>query len=204
MSIWQLLAMGGATVYVLLLLSVLSLSIIVERVIFYTLCSRVKREGLMSLVGRALQKGNIPEALETCAAANTPGARVVSAGLTRKGACVAELENSMDRQVTIEISRLEKRTGIVGTIGSTAVYIGLFGTVLGIIKAFQDIADKGNGGVSVVINGIAEALICTAVGLCVAVPAVIAYNFFTKRIEDLERDMEICASETVDLLRVKA
>jgi biopolymer transport protein ExbB/TolQ len=204
MSVWQLLATGGATVYVLLVLSVLSLSIIVERVIFYMLCSRVKREGLMGLVGSGLKRGNVQQALDACAAANSPSARVVAAGLTRKGACVEELENTMDRQVTIEISRLEKRTGIVGTIGSTSVYIGLFGTVLGIIKAFQDIADKGNNGVSVVINGIAEALICTAVGLCVAVPAVIAYNYFIKRIEDLERDMEICASETVDLLRIKA
>jgi biopolymer transport protein ExbB/TolQ len=204
MNIWQLLATGGVTVYVLLLLSVVSLSIIIERVIYYIHCSRVHRETLMGLVSAALEKNDISGAREACVAANFPGGRVVEAGLKRKGACVQELENAMDRQVTIEISRMERRISIVGTIGSTAVYIGLFGTVLGIIKAFQDIADKGTGGVSVVINGIAEALICTAVGLCVAVPAVIAYNYFIKRIEDLERDMEICASEVVDLLRVKS
>ncbi|MBF0593398.1 MAG: MotA/TolQ/ExbB proton channel family protein [Candidatus Omnitrophica bacterium] len=204
MGFWQLLSTGGATVYVLLLLSVLSLAIIVERTIFYIYCSRVSRETLMEVVRVELKKGFAVKALDLCKKADTPSSRVVATALERKDACVAELENTMDRQMTVEISRLERRISIVGTIGSTAVYIGLFGTVLGIIKAFQDIADKGNGGVGVVINGIAEALICTAVGLCVAVPAVIAYNYFIKKIEDIERDMEVCASETVDLLRVKA
>ncbi len=204
MSIWQLLAIGGATVYVLILLSVLSLSIIVERIVFYFHCAKVPREQLMGIVNSELRKGNAPKALEVCKRIDIPSSRVVAEGLARKGTSVEELENAMDRQITVEISRLERRISIVGTIGSTAVYIGLFGTVLGIIKAFQDISEKGTGGMSVVINGIAEALICTAVGLCVAVPAVVAYNYFIKRIEDLERDMEVAASETVDLLRVRA
>ncbi|MBF0388062.1 MAG: MotA/TolQ/ExbB proton channel family protein [Candidatus Omnitrophica bacterium] len=204
MSFWQLMNTGGATVNVLLALSVLSLAIIVERVVFYFYCSRVGRERLMEEVVREVKKGNVPRALDICQQANTPGSRVVGAGVKRKGTSLEEIENSMERQMMIEVSRLEKRISIVGTIGSTAVYIGLFGTVLGIIKAFQDISQKGAGGVSVVINGIAEALICTAVGLCVAVPAVIAYNYFIKKIEDLQREMEVCASETVDLLRAKA
>lgn len=204
MSLWQLLSAGGATVEVLLALSILSLSIIFERVIFYYYCSRVGREELMGDVTKEVRKGNVPRVMDICKEANTPGSRVVGAGFIRKGASLEEIENSMERQMMIEVSRLEKRISIVGTIGSTAVYIGLFGTVLGIIKAFQDIAQKGAGGVSVVINGIAEALICTAVGLCVAVPAVIAYNYFIKKIEDLQREMEVCASEAVDLLRAKA
>lgn len=204
MSLWQLLSTGGATVEVLLLLSVLSLAIIVERVIFYVDCSKVGREPLMELVTREVRKGSAAKAVDICKATNTPSSRVVGAGIARQGLSLEAIENAMERQMMIEVSRLEKRIGIVGTIGSTAVYIGLFGTVLGIIKAFQDISQKGAGGVSVVINGIAEALICTAVGLCVAVPAVIAYNYFIKKIEDLQRDMEVCASETVDLLRVKA
>ena len=204
MTLWQLLSTGGATVYVLISLSVFSLAIIVERVIFYYYCTRVGREQLMESVAREVRRGSLPKALDICKEANTPGSRVVGAGVERKGASLEEIENAMERQMMIEVSRLEKRISIVGTIGSTAVYIGLFGTVLGIIKAFQDIAQKGAGGVSVVINGIAEALICTAVGLCVAVPAVIAYNYFIKKIEDIQRDMEVCASEAVDLLRVKA
>ena len=97
--------------------------------------------------------------------------------------------------------KLEKYTSVVGTIGSTSVYIGLFGTVLGIIRAFHDISMSGSGGISVVISGISESLACTAMGLCVAVPAVIAYNYFTKKIDNFISDMELCASEVMDLLK---
>lgn len=203
MSLWQLLLTGGVTIGVLIILSVVSIAIIVERIVYYFNCAKVDRAALMESVSDEVKKGNTQKAIDICREANNPSARVVESGLLRRGACVDELENTMDRQMTVEISRLEKRTSIVGTIGSTAVYIGLFGTVLGIIKAFQDISEKGSGGMGVVINGIAEALICTAVGLCVAVPAVIAYNYFIKKVEEQERDMEVCASETVDLLRNK-
>jgi biopolymer transport protein ExbB/TolQ len=109
----------------------------------------------------------------------------------------------MERSIVIETNMLSRFTTIVGTIGSVAVYIGLFGTVLGIIRAFHDISKTGSGGISVVINGISEALICTAAGLCVAVPAVVAYNYFVKRIDNFVADMELCASETLDLISGK-
>ena len=93
---------------------------------------------------------------------------------------------------------------VLGTLGNNAIYIGLFGTVLGIIRAFHDISKSGSGGISIVINGIAEALVCTAAGLCVAVPAVIAYNYFVKKVDGFITDMELCASETMDLVKSKA
>jgi biopolymer transport protein ExbB/TolQ len=83
------------------------------------------------------------------------------------------------------------------------VYIGLFGTVLGIIKAFQEIAKSGAGGINVVISGISEALVCTAAGLCVAVPAVIAFNYCMKKVDLAVTDMELCASELKDLFALK-
>jgi len=88
----------------------------------------------------------------------------------------------------------------VGTIGNIAVYIGLFGTVLGIIRAFHDIAAAGAGGMSIVIGGVAEALVCTATGLFVAIPAVIAFNYFARKVELFTNDMELCASELIDLM----
>ena len=107
----------------------------------------------------------------------------------------------MERQIVIEISKLELRTAVVGTIGSTAVYIGLLGTVFGIIKTFQDITLAGSSGINVVIQGISEALVCTAAGLFVAIPAVIAYNYFTKRISGFVTDMELCASEMTSIIK---
>ena len=88
---------------------------------------------------------------------------------------------------------LERRTGIVGTIGSVAVYIGLFGTVLGIIRAFGDISKSSGDGMNAVIAGVAEALVTTAAGLVVAVPAVVAYNYFVRRIDLFVSDMELTA-----------
>jgi biopolymer transport protein ExbB/TolQ len=109
----------------------------------------------------------------------------------------------MERETTIETAKLERYISIVGTIGNTAVYIGLFGTVLGIIRAFHDIAAAGSGGMSIVIGGVAEALVCTAAGLFVAIPAVIIFNYFTRRVGHFVDDMELSASELIDLIRGK-
>jgi biopolymer transport protein ExbB len=127
-------------------------------------------------------------------------ARVALAGLERAGKGEQLMQGSMERQIAVEATKLERLTGVVGTIGNTAVYIGLFGTVLGIIRAFRDISITGSGGMDVVIGGVSEALITTATGLAVAVPAVIFYNYFSRRIEGFVNDMELCASEIGDLV----
>lgn len=203
MSLWQLVKIGGFTMYILLSCSVLSLTIILERVIYYRKRSQVKRTQFMKHIREALEKGNTKKALEICRDSDTPFSSVVSCGLNLSGHSEVVISNAMEREITIETNKLERYTSIVGTIGSTAVYIGLFGTVLGIIRAFRDISLSGSGGINVVINGISEALVCTAAGLCVAVPAVIAYNYFIKRVDGFISDMELCASEATDLLNVK-
>jgi len=203
MTIWQMLKSGGLTIYILLACSVLSLAIIIERYIYYRRRSRVKRSDFMLKISRELTQGDIAKALDTCKATDTPFSSVVHSGLNLHGHNEMLISNTMEREVAIETTRLEKFTSVVGTIGSTAVYIGLFGTVLGIIRAFHDISLSGSGGISVVISGISESLACTAMGLCVAVPAVIAYNYFIKKIDNFITDMELCASEVMDLLAVK-
>ncbi len=200
MTLWQMLHLGGGTVIVLLFLSTLSLAVIIERVILYYQGARTRRETFMLDIADQIRRGNIAKAKEICLAAKTPFAKVVAVGLGLKGSSSGIIDNAMERQITIETIKLERRTAIIGTIGSTSVYIGLFGTVLGIIRAFQDISQQGAGGMAVVINGIAEALVCTAVGLCVAVPAVIAFNYCQSRIERFVMDMDIVASETLDLM----
>ncbi len=203
MSLWQMLKSGGITIYILLACSVLSLAIIIERFFYYRKRSRVKKADFMLGISRELTKGNIKGALEVCKNTDTPFSSVVYSGLNLHGHNEVLISNTMEREIAIETTRLDRYTSIVGTIGSTAVYIGLFGTVLGIIRAFRDISASGSGGISVVIGGISEALACTAMGLSVAVPAVIAYNYFTKKIDNFVSDMELCASETMDLLALK-
>ncbi len=199
-TILEIIQLGGFTMYILLFCSLLSITILVERVLYYRKRSKTKRAEFMTRIKRALTGGNIEMAKEICRTSTAPFSRVVFSGLGLHGRYETEISNAMDREITIETIRLEHLTSIVGTIGNTAVYIGLFGTVLGIIRAFHDIAAAGAGGMSIVIGGVAEALVCTATGLLVAIPAVIAYNYFMKRVDRFINDMELCASELIDLI----
>lgn len=200
MSIWQIISNGGITMYVLLACSILSLTIIVQRSLYYKFRAKIKRQDFIGEIKKELEKGEINKAITICKISNAPFTSVVEAGLKLYGHSEKEIENSMQREIVVETTKLESFTSVVGTIGSVAVYIGLFGTVLGIIRAFSDIASSGAGGINVVIKGISEALACTAAGLCVAVPAVIAYNFFVKKIDNFVKDMELAAGEIFDLL----
>lgn len=203
MTAFQSIMAGGITIIILAGCSVLSFAVIIDRYIYYRKRSRARRADFMADIRRELKKGSIEGAMKICKNTNTPFSDVVHAALNRAGHSEKEISNNMERAIVIETNLLEQYTTIVGTIGSIAVYIGLFGTVLGIMKAFHDISVNGSGGISVVINGIAESLVCTAAGLCVAVPAVIAYNYFIKRIDGFITDMELCASETMDLVKAK-
>jgi len=200
----KLVMAGGFTIYILIFCSVLSIAIILERYLYYKARSRIKRAKFMDRIRKELENNDLEAALKTCKEKNTPFSTVVHAGLSFAKHTEKEISNNMERTIVIETNSLEKRTTIVGTIGSTAVYIGLFGTVLGIMRAFNDIGSAGSGGINVVMSGISESLICTAAGLCVAIPAVMAYNYFIKRIDNFITDMELCASETMDLVKSKA
>lgn len=198
MTFWQMLQAGGVTLYVLFLFSILSMAIIIERLLYYKKISKVKREEFVKNILSAMRSKDSKKVLKVCGEVDTPFSHVVYAGLSLLDYGPQEIAHSMERTILLETVKLEKRLNTLATIGSTAVYVGLFGTVLGIIKAFNDIAHTSNGGINVVIHGISEALVCTAAGLCVAVPAVMAYNYFVKRVDGFVIDMELCASEITD------
>jgi biopolymer transport protein ExbB/TolQ len=201
-SILDLIQIGGATMYVLLFCSVLSVTVMVERLFAFRRKTRKNQTFFMARFGDLVARGDFSGARELCATEASPFANVAVAGLRLEGKSNEKISNAMDRQISVEVKELEKFLSVLGTIGSTVVYIGLFGTVLGIINSFQQIAVSagGGGGMDTVITGIAEALICTATGIFVAVPAVIAFNMLSKRVENITTDMELVASETGDLL----
>ena len=199
-TIWEIFQIGGFTMYILLFCSFISITILLERLFYYRKRSRAERTEFMIKIKRALKNGNLERAKEICRDTVAPFSDVVYSGLELHGHPGKEISNAMEREITIETTKLERYTSIVATIGNTAVYIGLFGTVLGIIRAFHDIASAGSGGMAIVIGGVAEALVCTATGLFVAIPAVIAYNYFTRRVEHFISDMELCASELIDMV----
>lgn len=201
-NIFQIFQMGGYTLLVLFLCSVLSVAVILERVITFRNNSKTRRDEFMARLRELMKNRNTEAALMLCENTKTPFARVVRTGLQTNSYDPVKIMNAMDRQISSEVNSLEKFTSILGSIGSTVVYIGLFGTVLGIIRAFQDIAvtNASGAGINAVIAGVAEALISTAAGILVAVPAVFAYNLLMKKIDNFTNDMEICASEVKDML----
>ena len=199
-SILEIVMIGGFTMYILLFCSLISIAIFLERLMYYRKLSKIKRNEFMVAMRRAVNNKNMERAVEICRITPAPFSQVVHAGLELYNRSGKEISNAMEREITVATAKLERYTSIVATIGNTAVYIGLFGTVLGIIRAFHDISAAGAGGMSIVIGGVAEALVCTATGLFVAIPAVVAYNYFTKRVEQFITDMELCASEFIDLI----
>lgn len=199
-SIFQIIHTGGFTMYILILCSVISLAVIIERLLYYSRRSRLSRGALMEKLRNMYNQRQLYDALELCRKTDSPYAKVALAGLNLNGHDEKIISNAMEREVTIETVKLEKFTGIVGTIGGTAVYIGLFGTVLGIMRAFGDIAKASAGGMDVVTTGISEALVCTGAGLLVAIPAVVCYNYFIRRIDTFVVDMDLVASELIDLM----
>lgn len=200
-TFWQAIKIGGPVMYVLIICSILSIGVMIERLLYFRKRSRAQRINIMESVKQAILKGDLKKALNICQTTQTPFAAVAAAGLQANTAEEKDIMDAMEREMVVQSTLLEHFISIIGTIGSTAVYIGLLGTVWGIIKTFQDIAKAGSSGINVVISGISEALVCTAAGLVVAIPAVMAYNYFIRRIQGFVTDMELCASEMNGLLR---
>lgn len=200
-SLFSILNSGGGIMYVLILCSVLTVAVIIQKVLIFRRIGKSERIGLIERVKSKVTSGDIDGAKSDCLSAAGPFSNVLYAGLCRYGKSDAAVESAMERAISEEVMKLEEYTGIVGTIGNTAVYIGLFGTVIGIMKAFHDISTMGQGGMNTVIIGVSEALIATAMGLLVAIPSVIAFNYFMTRIDRIMKEMEICASELYDYLK---
>ncbi len=183
---------GGAWVLgLLIILSIASVAVMLERArIFYR--GRFSEDAFISVIEPLLAKGAWTEAAVRCEAALGFEPQVLLAGLSQIQRGRSAAEEAMEAERIRLGQFLEKRLGFLGTLGANAPFIGLFGTVLGIIHAFKDLALTEGGGGPAVMSGIAEALVATAVGLLVAIPAVMAYNFFHRRLHAiLERSQRL-------------
>jgi biopolymer transport protein ExbB/biopolymer transport protein TolQ len=207
----------GLSVMVCLLgLSIYSLSLILDKYRRFRAASKQSVRFLPEF-GRCLQEGKLQDAVNTARRHDKSHvAKVVSAGVTElmngqnsinDGNTRVELvSRALDRSTVMTLAEMKKGLGGLATIGSMAPFIGLFGTVVGIIHAFDGIASTGSGGIASVAGGIAEALVATALGILVAIPAVMAFNYFTGRLERFQVEMNTTSEELVDFLmkRVQA
>jgi biopolymer transport protein ExbB len=168
--------------WLLIGLSVISFAIMIERA-YYFLTHGVDVDSLATDLRRLLSKGNVADARARVKGSDGAEMTVMAAGLAEVERGTDAVAEAMVGEKARQRMRLERNLAFLGTLGNNAPFIGLFGTVLGIIKAFHDLAGNQAGGVAVVMAGISEALVATAVGLLVAIPAVVGYNYFNRRVK---------------------
>ncbi len=173
----------------LILASVVSIGVMFERWRVFRK-NRGDLAALMDGLAASLEKGDVPGAVALAEKSERIEARVALAGLKSFPKGAATVEEVMASRWLRERLELEKYLIILGTLGNNAPFVGLFGTVLGVIKAFNDLGMTGQSGISVVMAGISAALIATAFGILVAIPAVIANNFFLTRLGEIQTNTD--------------
>ena len=213
---WNLMGMLHAmsvtakgVVVMLLLMSAISIGLAVERGLRYAV-ARNHTRAFAQQVTPVLEEGKLDEAISIALRnKKSPIASMVATGLEefRSGpphASSVELidaaERGLERSVATIHAELKRGLSGLATIGSTAPFVGLFGTVVGIMNAFRASAPAKTAGIQGVASGISEALVTTALGLLVAVPAVWCYNYFTTKVENFDVEMENSSMELVSYL----
>ncbi len=208
-ELWN--SMGGiakGVVVILAIMSAYSISVMIERWLTYRQARKQSRL-FTPAVAECLKDGKIDEAIALGEQYNKSHlAKVLTSGLQElqahtkskeiPGEMIEASRRALERATAISIEDLKRGLSSLATIGSTAPFVGLFGTTIGIINAFQGMKTEETAGIAAVAGGIAEALVTTAFGLFVAVPAVWMFNIFTNKIETFTVEMDNSSSELID------
>jgi biopolymer transport protein ExbB len=195
----NLIKRGGPDMVVLIIMSVIAVAIVIERL--YTFSQQHgDSKGLLRSLGAKIAADDIPGAIKVCQSNKGMLPKILQFGLLRGTKNRADITDALSIALMENLNLLERNLGIIGTIAVIAPFVGLFGTVLGIIHAFDDIALKGNSTPAVVAAGVGEALITTAAGLLVAVIAVIFFNYFKTRIKAYNQEMIVAANQLAEIL----
>ena len=168
--------------WVLIALSVLSVAVIFERAMFFWKM-KLDMTVFTEQLTKSLESNDWEKVKSLCESSPALACQTVLRGIDARARGSHAMEEAMTGYMIGQRQKLDHGLMILGTLGNNAPFIGLFGTVLGIIMAFRELALNPQGGAAVVMRGISEALIATAVGLIVAIPAVVAYNFFQRLVK---------------------
>lgn len=204
----QMTIMGKAVVLTLFIMSAWSIGVMIDRAIAFSAARKQSRAFAPAVAG-ALRENKLDEAIKIADRFRKSHlAKVVVAGLQEfrahqdsneiPGEEIEASKRALERSEAIVHAELKRGISTLATIGSTAPFVGLFGTVIGIINAFRGIATEKSAGLGAVSAGISEALVTTAVGLFVAIPAVWMFNYFTGQLESFDVEMGNSSSELID------
>ena len=205
-SLWQMAMNGGWIMVVLALLLALAIYIAVER--YLALRQAVKAEDddlFMNNIREYIHKGDVDGARALSKQTNSPLARMVDKGLSRLGRPLSDIQAAIENEGKLEVARLEKRVSLVATVASLGPMIGFLGTVTGMVTCFQDMAFAGNNiEINTLATGMYQAIVTTIGGLIVGIICYFLYNVLVTRINKVVLDIEVRATEFMDLLHEPA
>jgi biopolymer transport protein ExbB len=186
---WAYLVKGGFVMIPLALLSVLGLAVLIEKIINLR-NKRVIQSEIVGCIESVKDFADIPMAIKICQRYNSPFANLIRAGLEEAKSSPLEIRQTMEDVGRREMKRLERYLVVLETVAAASPLLGLLGTVFGMIDVFRVISVAGVGQVGSLSSGISEALITTAAGLILGIPALVAYNFFDSRVDLMSMKIE--------------
>jgi biopolymer transport protein ExbB len=200
---WEIIERGGPIMWPILLCSFAALFITIER-IYYLRRVRVDTRRFSEQVVRSVKRNRIIDAIDLCEKTPGPIAHVLKEGLLKHDRPRSEIREAIEDAALHEVPLLERRLPILATIAHITPLLGLLGTVTGMVQAFQVIQEKSSAVTPVnpgdLAGGIWEALLTTVVGLCVAIPTYVAYNYLTSRVDGFVLDIEKSATDLLNTL----
>ena len=199
MNLWDMATKGGWVMIILGLLSVLCVYIFVERLVVIRKASKVDPV-FMDRIHDYVKTDELKSAINYCRITNTPAANMIEKGIERIDRPAAEVQATLENAGNLEVAKLEKGLSVMATISSGAPMIGFLGTVLGMVKAFWEMANAGNNiDITLLSSGIYEAMITTVGGLIVGIVAMFAYNYLVSCVNDVANVLEAQTLSFMDL-----
>jgi len=200
---WEFIVKGGPIMGLIILCSVMAFAVFLERM-WYLRGAKIDTNKFMRSISNNVKNNKVMEALDKCNATKGPIARIVKAAIMKYDRPRQDIKESIEDAGIHEVPLLERNLGVLATIAHITPLLGLLGTVVGMLKAFQVIEEKAMSLVPVspgdLAGGIWEALITTVAGLSIAIPTYVAYNYLTSRVDNFVLDMEKSATELVNIL----
>ncbi len=202
-GLWELFIRGGPVMWPILICSIVAFAVVMDRV-YHLRKAKIDTDRFLETISSSLKRNRIVEAMDLCDQTPGPIAHILKAGIMRHDRSRQEIREAIEEAGVQEVSRLERYLAVLATVAQVAPLLGLLGTVTGMVNAFQIIQEKATAMSQVnpgdLAGGIWEALLTTVFGLCVAIPALVAFNWLVNWVNHFVMDMERSAAELVDVL----
>ncbi|HMJ52975.1 MAG TPA: MotA/TolQ/ExbB proton channel family protein [Polyangiaceae bacterium] len=201
-GMWKHFQDGGPGMYPIVLWSIITIGIIVERAL-YLYGSSINKEVFLATMQKCILAGDVAKAVKMCSAANAPLARIVQAGLVKVNRPDEEVQAAMDEAALREVPKIAMRTGYLALLSNLAMLSGLFGTIIGLIKSFGAVGGESvdpSQKARILAEGISEAMNCTAFGLMVAIVGLIGYAVLNGKTQGLEDDINEASVQVLNLV----